>query len=168
MEMVIAAAGVAWSAVGIESLVETILTPGSAIRVFGRSIAFTGPRAEIIVMTLVGTSVGALVAVTATYIIQTIRSASLRDELERRNEQRALSDVALAAKNDLLSWRVDDLQRQADALLARRDDLLVDLSDVADRTTDLRTKAQRSKETLARLSPELAVAPALEALEGGA
>jgi hypothetical protein len=164
MEMVRTAAGVAWSAAGIELLVETILTPGSAIRMFGRSIAFTGPRAETIVVTLIGASVGALLAVTATHIIQTIRSASLRDELERRNEQRALSDVRRAAKNDLLSWRVDDLQRQADALLARRDDLLVELSDVADGTTDLRTKAQRSKETLARLS---AVAPALEALEDG-
>jgi gas vesicle protein len=165
MEMVRTAAGVAWSAAGIELLVETILTPGSAIRMFGRSIAFTGPRAETIVVTLIGASVGALLAVAATYIIQTLRSASLRDELERRNEQRALSDVGRAAKNDLLSWRVDDLQRQADALLARRDDLLGELADVADRTTDLRTKAQRSKETLARVS---AVAPALEALEDGA
>jgi hypothetical protein len=165
MEMVRTAAGVAWSAAGIELLVETILTPGSAIRMFGRSIAFTGPRAETIVVTLIGASVGALLAVAATDIIQTLRSASLRDELERRNEQSALSDVGRAAKNDLLSWRVDDLQRQADALLARRDDLLGELADVADRTTDLRTKAQRSKETLARVS---AVAPALEALEDGA
>ena len=47
MQMLLMAAGAAWSAVAIDSIVETILAPGSAVRLFGRSIAFTGPRAEM-------------------------------------------------------------------------------------------------------------------------
>jgi hypothetical protein len=108
--MVLAGAGAAWSAAAIDSLVETILTPGPAIRMFGRSIAFTGPRTETIVLTLLGLSVGAILAVTATWVGQTLGASTRRKELERRSEQRALVETGLVAKNDLLTWRVDDLQ----------------------------------------------------------
>jgi hypothetical protein len=165
MQMVLAGAGAAWSAAAIDSLVETILTPGPAIRMFGRSIAFTGPRAETIVLTLLGLSVGAILAVAGAWVGQTLRASSWRKELERRSEQRALEEAGLMAKNDLLTWRVEDLQRQADVLLVKRDELLDELSAVAARTTELRTKARRSRKTLERLSKELVVTPDLESLE---
>jgi hypothetical protein len=165
MQMLLAAAGAAWSAVAIDSIVETILTPGSAVRMFGRSIAFTDPRGEVVVLTLLGVSVGAILAVAATWVWQTLRVSSWRKELERRNEQRVLEEAGMVAKNDLLTWRVEDLQRQADVLLVKRDELLDELSAVAARTTELRTKARRSRKTLERLSQELVVTPDLESLE---
>jgi hypothetical protein len=162
MQMVVAAAAAAWSGLAIETSLETILAPGSAIRAFGRSVAVTGPRGEAVVLTILGISVGAILSVVITWVVQTAKASTLRKELERRNEQRTIAEAGLAAKNDLLSWRVDDLQRQADTLLAKRDELLDELSEVAERTSELRTKARRSKETLARLSQELVVTPDLE------
>jgi hypothetical protein len=151
-----------WCAVAGDAIVETIQAPGTAIRAFGRSIAITGARTELIVLTALGVSVGVILAMAGAFVLGVIRSGSLRRELARRDEERRMAEAKLAAKNDLLAWRVDELQQQADALLAKRNDLMDELSEVSATTQELRTKARRSRETLQRLSKELVVMPDLD------
>jgi hypothetical protein len=139
--------------------VETILTPGSAIRAFGRSVALTGPRTEVVSVVLLGVSVGAIAAIGVTGMIDARRAASLRRELERRGEERSVIEAGLAAKHDLLAWRVVELQVQADELLTKRDVLLDELSGVTSRTNELRTRAIRGEELLSQLSEDLVVIP---------
>jgi Skp family chaperone for outer membrane proteins len=161
-QMLSTAAAAAWCAVAGDAIVETIQAPGTAIRAFGRSIALTGARTELIVLTLLGLSVGVILAMAGTFLIGVVRTGSLRRELARRDEERRMAEAKIAAKNDLLAWRVDELQQQADTLLAKRDELMDELSEVSATTQELRTKAKRSRETLQRLSKELVVMPDLE------
>jgi hypothetical protein len=165
IQMLTGAWCVAWCGAAVDAIVETIFTPGSAIRAFGRSIALTGPRVEAATVALLGVSVGVIAAIGAIWVVDTLRAASLRKELERRDEQRSLAEAGLAAKNDLLSWRVEELQRQADELLTKRDVLVDELSGVTASTNELRTKAVRGKELLSRLTEELVVVPEPKPLE---
>ena len=82
-----------------------------------------------------------------------------QDEPVRVTEERSLAHVGLLAKNDLLTWRIKELQAQADELLAKRDGLLDELGVLTTKTQQLRAEARHSKEMLAELTEQLVVMP---------
>lgn len=112
----------------------------------------------------IGAGFGIVVTVVLTTMVRSVRIRRYREELARRTEERSVELAGMAAKTDLLSWRITELQEQHDQLLAKRDEALGELSQVSHRTDELRTKARRSKETLARLSEQLVVLPELDDL----
>jgi len=162
IQMLSTALAAAWCGLAGDAIVETIRTPGTAIRAFGRSIAVAGARTELIVVTLLGVTIGVILAMAGVFLIGVLQTGSLRRQLATRAEERQMAEARLAAKNDLLAWRVDELQQQADQLLAKREELKDELDEVSATTKELRTKAKRSRETLQRLSKELVVMPDLE------
>ena len=113
----------------------------------------------------IGTGLGAASTAAVMSFVRAAHARSYREEIEQRREERSVEYAGLAAKNDLLAWRIDELQQQSDSLLEKRDELLEELSQVSAKTSELRTKARRSKETLARLSEQLVVLPELDDLD---
>ena len=120
------------------------------------------PRTTALTLAVLGLSVGVFLTAILSSLVQGRRIRARRSALEQRNEQRSVELAGLAAKNDLLSWRINELQQQADELLVKRDELLDELGQVSAWTKELRTKARKSKETLSRLNQQLVVVPEVD------
>lgn len=157
----IAALAAAWAAVAVDVIAESALTDGPAIRVFGRTVAEPAQDTATLILVLAGISLGAIVMAGIAARVQYHKAKAFGAELQRRTEERSVAQAGLAARNDLLTWRITELQQQADELLAKRDKLLDELGRVSAKTQELRTEAERSKESLARLTEELTVVPEL-------
>ena len=155
----VTALAAAWAAVAVDVIGESTLTEGPAIRAFGRPLAEPAPGAATLVLVLAGISLGAILALGIAAMVESFRAKALRAEVERRAEARSLAYVGLLAKNDLLTWRINELQEQADELLARRDGLLDELGLLTTKTQQLRAEARHSKEMLAELTEQLVVMP---------
>ena len=160
--ILMAAIAVAWSALAADVIAETTRSGDSALTLFGRPLVETTPTVTALTLALLGLSVGVFLTAVFSSIIQGRRIRARRTELEQRNEQRSVELAGLAAKNDLLSWRINELQQQADELLVKRDELLDELGQVSAWTKELRTKARKSKETLSRLNQPLVVVPEVD------
>jgi hypothetical protein len=158
---VMAALAAAWGAVAVDVITESALTDGPVIRLFGRTAAEPAPRTATLLLVLAGISLGAIVMAGITTLLQNRRARAFGAEIHRRTEERALTYAGLVAKNDLLTWRINELQQHADELLAKRDKLLDELGRVSARTKELRAEARLSEETLAELTEQLVVMPEL-------
>ncbi|MBI3648966.1 MAG: hypothetical protein HY240_09495 [Actinobacteria bacterium] len=165
VQMLIGAVSAAWTAFAIDAILETARTQGSAIWLFGRSIALVSPAGETAVLTLLGASVGVVLGFVASSAFQRLRARILRVAVQRRQEERSMLNAKLIAKNDLLAWRIDELEAQTDRLLARRAKLESDLTGVAVTTAELREKVRRGEEKPAELGEDLVVLPELDPLE---
>ena len=155
----VTALAAAWAAVAVDVIAESTLTDGPAIKAFGRTVAEPAPGTATLVLVLIGISLGAIVAIGVVALVEFFRAKALRAEIERRTEERSLAHVGLLAKNDLLTWRINELQEQADELLAKRDGLLDELGVLTTKTQQLRAEARHSKEMLAELTEQLVVMP---------
>jgi hypothetical protein len=155
----VTALAAAWAAVALDVVAESALTDGPSIRAFGRTVAEPAAGTASLVLILAGISLGAIAALGIAALVESFRAKALRAEIERRAEARSLEHVGLLAKNDLLTWRINELQEQADELLAKRDGLLDELGVLTSKTQQLRAEARHSKELLAQLSEQLVVMP---------
>ena len=155
----VTALAAAWAAVAVDVIAESTLADGPAIKAFGRTAAEPAPGTATLVLVLIGISLGAIVAIGLAALVEFFRAKALRAEIERRTEERSLAHVGLLAKNDLLTWRINELQEQADELLAKRDGLLDELGVLTTKTQQLRAEARHSKEMLAELTEQLVVMP---------
>lgn len=149
----------AWAAIALDVVAESTLTHGPAIRAFGRTLAQPASGTRTLILVLAGVSLGAIATTGIAALVESLRAKALRAEIERRTEARSLAHVGLLAKNDLLTWRINELQEQADELLTKRDGLLDELGLLTTKTQQLRAEARHSKEMLAQLTEQLVVMP---------
>jgi hypothetical protein len=161
LSKLMAALAAAWAAVAVDLIAESSLADGAQIKVFGRAVAEPAPDIATLALVLAGVSIGVIVTAGIMAILQNRKAKALGKEIQRRSEERSLADAGLVAKNDLLSWRIDELQQQVDQLILKRDKMLDELSQIAAKTQQLRREARLSKETLAQLTEQPVVMPEL-------
>ena len=123
-----------------------------------RSKLEPAPGTATLVLVLAGISLGAILALGIAALVESFRAKALRAEVERRAEARSLAYVGLLAKNDLLTWRINELQGQADELLAKRDGLLDELGVLTTKTSGF-ARRRGTAELLAGLTGQLVVMP---------
>jgi hypothetical protein len=158
---VLAALATAWSAVALDIVVESLLDKDNAIVMFGRSLVTTTATLETFVLVALGMSAAAII----TGSIQSYRRRSdeiaLRVEVDKRWEEISTQGAGVEARNELLEWRLQDLQEQVDALLVRRDALLAKQHGDVEEAKDM-VRSTRSRESLRQLRDGVIMLPELD------
>jgi hypothetical protein len=158
---VLAALATAWCAFALDIVVESTLDSNHAIVMFGRTIATTTPTIETFVLVALGMSAAAI----ATASIQSYRHRSdeiaLRADVDRRWEEISTRGAGMEARNELLEWRLVDLQEQIDALIVRRDGLLAEQHGDVEEAKDM-VRSTRSRESLRQLRDGVVMLPELD------
>ena len=109
-----------WCAISIEMVWETARTDGRALVLFGHVVAEPSVSATIVILCAVS-AVGALaMAVAVAYARGRRLERQMAAELDARWAQLAERDAGDAARRELLSWRLAELQTLVDRLLADR------------------------------------------------
>jgi hypothetical protein len=163
----LAALATAWCAVALDVVIESALQSGNAIVLFGRTLTTTTATVETFVLVVLGMSVAAIV----TASIQSYRrrgyEIALRAAVDDRWEEISTRGAGMEARNELLEWRLRDLQEQVDTLVVRRDELLVETRGDVDEARDM-VRSTRNHESLRQLREGLIVLPELDPEEEAA
>jgi hypothetical protein len=158
---VLGALAAAWSAIAVDIVVESTLDDTDRFVLFGRTIVASTPAIEVFVCVGLGISVA---VIATTWIVGSIhrrRELQLRVAVDRRWEEISNWNAGMEARNELLEWRLQDLQEQIDTLMQRRDQLLADTRrNPAEAREAVRTT--RARDSLRRLQHGVIELPDLD------
>jgi hypothetical protein len=110
----------AWCALSIEMVTETARTHGRAIVVFGNVLAAPPVSVTIIVLCVVSASAALAMVAAVAHARGRRLERRMAAELDARWAEIAERDAGDAARKELLSWRLAELQTLVDRLLAER------------------------------------------------
>jgi hypothetical protein len=157
----LAAVATAWSALAADVVVESTLDTSDRLVLFGRTLAVTTPSIEVFGCVGLAMSVAIIATASIGGAIRRRHETQLRGDVDRRWEEISMHNAGMEARNELLQWRLQDLQEQIDTLAVRRDELLADSSRDLDKARET-VRASRSREALRRLQHGVIALPDLE------
>ncbi len=139
----------AWTALVVDVVIESAPSGGSTIQVSGRAFAVSDPAHGIYLMAGLAASAALLLTAALASWRGRRRERRMAAELDERWEQLSIDHAGVEARQQLLEWRVGELQTQADVLAGKRDELLEEMASVRQRTARLREAAREHKRALA-------------------
>ena len=151
-----------WTAVVVETIIESARTFGGSIQFLGRTMLAPGIRPGVFILSGLAASAGLAWAAAVAYSRGRRLERRMAAELDERYQEitaKAAGDVARAG---LLSWRVAELRTSMDELTARRDEVLVEMEYARRRTSELRALSDDYKRSLTDLQDRLIVLPDIE------
>lgn len=151
-----------WTAIVVETIVESARAYGSSIILLGRTLYTPGIRIGLLI--LCGLAASAGLAWTASVAFARGRRLERRmaaelDERYREVTAQAAGDVARAG---LVSWRVAELRTSMNELIAQRDELLAEMTLARRRTAELRALSDDYRRSLEELQNRLIILPEIE------
>jgi hypothetical protein len=152
----------AWTAVVVETIIESARVFGSSIQFLGRTMLTPGIRLGILILCGLAASAGLAWAAAVAYARGRRLERRMAAELDARYQEitaKAAGDVARAG---LLSWRVAELRTSMDELTARRDEILAETELARRRTSELRALSDDYKRSLTEMQDRLIVLPDIE------
>jgi hypothetical protein len=149
-----AALAAAWVAVAGDLVVESTLDEAETIRWFGRAIADPGRTEAIATVAGVALTVGAALVLLLSAGRRAERDRRARRELEERSQELSLRAAQMNARDELLRWRLPQLQSSVDTLQERRGELLEELGRLQAKLETLRTEAAELAHGRAERAPE--------------
>ena len=117
----------AWTAVVVETIIESARAFGGSIQFLGRTMLAPGIRPGVVILCGLAASAGLAWAAAVAYARGRRLERRMAAELDARYQEitaKAAGDVARAG---LLSWRVAELRTSMDELTARRDEVLAEM-----------------------------------------
>ena len=162
----LAALATAWTAFAVDTVIESTLDDRNRLVLFGRTVIETSSSVEVFACVGLGMSVAAIATAWIVGSARRRRETQLRADVDDRWEEISTRNAGMEARNELLVWRLKDLQEQVNTLVARRDELL------ADSHRDLKeakeaVRATRSRDALRHLQEGVVVLPEVEPAEDG-
>jgi hypothetical protein len=157
----LAALATAWCAIALDIVIESTLDAGHGILMFGRTLATTSATVETFALVVLGMTVAAIVTASVQSYRRRSYEVALRADVDQRWEEISTRGAGMEARNELLEWRLQDLQEQVDALVVRRDELLAVQHGGLEEAKDL-VRSTRSRESLRQLREGLIVLPELD------
>jgi hypothetical protein len=151
-----------WTAVVVETIIESARTFGGSIQFLGRTMLAPGIRPGVFILCGLAASAGLAWAAAVAYARGRRLERRMAAELDERYQEitaKAAGDVARAG---LLSWRVAELRTSMDELTARRDEVLAEMEYARRRTSELRALSDDYKRSLTDLQDRLIVLPDIE------
>jgi hypothetical protein len=151
-----------WTAVVVETIVESARAFGGSIMFLGRTVFMPGIRPGILI--LCGLAATAGLAWTAALAYERGRrlERAMAAELDARYQEMTAQAAGDVARAGLLSWRVAELRTSMDGLTARRDQVLAEMELARRRTSELRALSQDYKRSLTELQDRLIRLPDIE------
>lgn len=111
-----------WSALAIELIYESARTDGRELVVFGTVVASPPVPVTIVILCLVAASAALAMAIAVSYARGRRLERQMAAELDARWAALAEREAADGARNELLTWRVAELQALVDDLIKERDE----------------------------------------------
>jgi hypothetical protein len=152
----------AWTAVVVETIIESARAFGGSILFLGRTMLTPGIRPGVVILCGLAASAGLAWAAAVAYARGRRLERRMAAELDARYQEitaKAAGDVARAG---LLSWRVTELRTSMDELTARRDEILAETELARRRTSELRALSDDYKRSLTEMQDRLIVLPDIE------
>ena len=109
-----------WCAISFELVVESARTQGQELVLFGNVLAAPAVSVTIVVLCVVSASAALAMAIAVAYARGRRLERRMAAELDARWAALAERDAGDAARKNLLSWRVAELQTLVEQLLAER------------------------------------------------
>lgn len=145
--ILIAAFGTAWSVLATDVVIESGLAADGTLYLFGRSLATTNLWVEMLVLACMAFTVGIIIALTVSAGRRAKRWRQLRTQVDGHYEEMSTKIAGMEARNELLEWRIPELQAQVAGLLEQRDELLEEMGRISERARALgEMNARRNQE----------------------
>ena len=141
-----------WTAVVVDVIAESAPSGAAELSLFGHVLYRPTPEVGIIILASLAAS--AAFALSAAIAFGNSRRVERRmaSDLDARWEAISLQSAGSTARNELLEWRNGSLQITLEELLAKRDELLSEMTAVRTRTAALRQLAREQTESLSRFA----------------
>ena len=159
---ILAALATAWTTIAADAVIESTLDASDRLVLFGRTMVLTSPTIEVFACVALGMSVAVVITAWIQGSVQWRHEVKMRAEVNKRWEEISTRNAGREGRNELLEWRLHDLQDQVDALAARRDALLSDTQRDLEEAKEA-VRATRSRDSLRHLQDSMVVLPDLEA-----
>lgn len=159
---ILAALATAWTTIAADAVIESTLDASDRLVLFGRTMVLTSPTIEVFACVALGMSVAVVITAWIQGSVQWRHEVKMRSEVNKRWEEISTRNAGMEGRNELLEWRLHDLQDQVDALAARRDALLSDTQRDLEEAKEA-VRATRSRDSLRHLQDSMVVLPDLEA-----
>jgi hypothetical protein len=140
------------SAVVADVAIESAFADGTSIVAVGQDLV-TGLDPEIVILSIAAAA--ALAAVLLTSAIGRARRRNRGGGLVERKEEISQAAASLEARRLMIEGRLDDLQRNHDELLAKRDELLTDVERLRGRHDELEHDVRERHREIATARREL-------------
>ncbi|MEP6477040.1 MAG: hypothetical protein ABJC60_07180 [Actinomycetota bacterium] len=158
---ILAALATAWTTIAGDAVIESTLDASDRLVLFGRTMVLTSPTIEVFACVALGMSVAVVITAWIQGSVQWRHEVKMRAEVNKRWEEISTRNAGMEGRNELLEWRLHDLQDQVDALAARRDALLSDTQRDLEEAKEA-VRATRSRDSLRHLQDSMVVLPDLE------
>lgn len=163
---ILAALATAWTTIAVDAVVESTLDAQNRLLLFGRTMVLTGPTVEVFACVGLGMSVAVVLTAWIQGSVQWRHEVKMRADVDKRWEEISTRNAGMEGRNELLEWRLLDLQEQVDALVVRRDALLADTQQDLEQAKEA-VRATRSRDSLRQLQDSMVVLPEADADEEG-
>jgi hypothetical protein len=157
----LAALATAWTTIAVDAVIESTLDAQNRLLLFGRTLVLTGPTVEVFACVGLGMSVAVVLTAWIQGSVQWRHEVKMRAEVDKRWEEISTRNAGMEGRNELLEWRLHDLQEQVDALAARRDAMLADTQRDLEKAKE-EVRATRSRDSLRQLQDGMVVLPDLD------
>jgi hypothetical protein len=163
----VAALATAWTAFAVDIVIESTLDDSNRLVLFGRTVIDTSSTVEVFACVALGMSVAAVLTAWVVGTTRRRRETQLRADVDERWEEISTRNAGMEARNELLVWRLKDLQEQVNTLVARRDELLADSHRDLQEAKEA-VRATRSRDALRQLQDGVILLPDAESEEAPA
>jgi hypothetical protein len=161
---ILAALATAWTTIAVDAVIESTLDAENRLLLFGRTMVLTGPTVEVFACVGLGMSVAIVITAWIQGSVQWRHEVKMRAEVDKRWEEISTRNAGMEGRNELLEWRLLDLQEQVDALVSRRDALLADTQQDLEEAKEA-VRATRSRDSLRQLQDSMVVLPDVDSDE---
>jgi hypothetical protein len=138
----LAGSAVIWIGLAVDSIVESIRATSFSVRLVGASLFQTTATGEAVGLVLISLSVGVVATLLIRGLMGSRLTAVVRREVDRRWNEMSVKSAGAEARNELLMWRIEELQRQLRELMGKRDDMVEEMSRLEARSKHLRGEAE--------------------------
>ena len=146
--ILIAALGTAWSVLATDVIVESGRAADGTFYLFGRAMTSVALSVEMLILAAMAASVGTIIALAISAGRRASRWRQLRVQVDGHYEEMSTKIAGMEARNELLEWRIPELQAQVAGLLEKRDELLDEMGRIAERARVLGELASQRQEDL--------------------
>jgi hypothetical protein len=152
----------AWSAVVVETIAESARAFGGSIIFLRRTLATPGIRPGVLILCGLAASAGVAWAAAVAYARGRRLERRMAAELDARYQEITTKAAGDAGRAGLLEWRIGELQRSMDGLIAKRDRIQAEMDLAQRRTSELRALSEDYERSLTRLQDRLIRLPDIE------
>ena len=151
-----------WTAVVVETIVESARVFGGSIVFLGRTLLTSGIRPGVLILCGLAASAGLAWSASVAYARGRRLKRRMAEELDARIQEVKVEAAGDAARAGLASWRIGELRTSMEDLIAKRDRIQAEMELAERRTSELRALSEDYKRSLTELQDRLIRLPDIE------